>query len=56
LDTQALFAYNRAGDSDYGREMEEKFRTIGLKDYFNLRDGPYNENKVRMDEILARGK
>ena len=56
LDGQALFAYHRVSDSDYGREMAEKFRKIPLKDYFNQRDNPYKENKKIMDEILARGK
>jgi|TARA_Y100000310_G_scaffold338771_1_gene429390 enoyl-CoA hydratase len=56
LDGQALFAYHRAGDSDYAREMSEKFRTIPLKEYFSLRDDPYRDNKAVMDEILARGK
>jgi enoyl-CoA hydratase len=54
LDGQALFAFHRVSESDYARDMAEKFRTIPLKDYFNLRDDPYKENKVRMDEILAR--
>jgi len=56
LDGQALFAYHRASESDYGREMALKFGKIPLKDYFNQRDNPYKENKKIMDEILARGK
>jgi enoyl-CoA hydratase len=56
LDGQALFAYHRVSESDYGREMAEKFVTIPLKEYFNQRDNPYKENKKIMDEILARGK
>lgn len=56
LDGQALFAYHRAGDSDYAREMAEKFRSVPLKEYFSLRDDPYKENKAIMDEILARGR
>ena len=56
LDDQALWAYHRVSESDYAREMSEKFRTLPLKEYFNLRDDPYKENKVRMDEILARSK
>ena len=56
MEDQALYAYHRVSESDYAREMSEKFRTIPLKEYFNLRDDPYKENKVRMDEILARSK
>jgi len=56
LDGQALFAYHRVSDSDYGREMAKKFVEIPLKEYFNQRDNPYKENKKIMDEILARGK
>ena len=56
MEHQALYAYHRVSESDYAREMSEKFRTIPLKEYFNLRDDPYKENKVRMDKILARSK
>ena len=56
MEDQALYAYHRVSESDYAREMSEKFRTIPLKEYFNLRDDPYKENKVRMDKILARSK
>jgi enoyl-CoA hydratase len=54
LDGQALFAYHRVSESDYARDMSEKFRDMPLKEYLNLRDDPYKENKVRLDEILAR--
>ena len=54
LDGQALFAYHRVSESDFARDMAEKFGSMPLKEYLNLRDDPYKENKVRMDEILAR--
>lgn len=54
LDQQAQYTYHRVAESEYGREMSEKFGTIGLKDYFKLRDDPYRENKERMDKILSR--
>jgi enoyl-CoA hydratase len=56
LDAQAQFAYHRVSESDYAREMAEKFRSMPLKEYFNLRDEPYKENKKVMDEILSRSK
>jgi enoyl-CoA hydratase len=54
LDAQALFAFHRVSESDYGREMSEKFRNMPLKEYLKLRDDPYKENKTKLDEILAR--
>ncbi len=56
LDQQAQYAFHRVAESDYGREMSAKFGKIALKDYFKLRDDPYRENNVKMDEILARQK
>ena len=56
LDGQALFAYHRVSESDFARDMAKKFGSMPLKEYLNLRDDPYKENKARMDEILARQK
>ena len=54
LDGQAQYAGHRVSESDYAREMAEKFRELPLKEYLNLRDDPYKENKARLDAILAR--
>jgi hypothetical protein len=56
VEVSALFAYQRARESEPGRKWDEKFRTIPLKEYFNQRDKPYADLKAKMDEILARGK
>lgn len=56
LDGQALFAYHRVSESDFARDMAKKFGSMPLKEYLNLRDDPYKENKARMDEILERQK
>ena len=54
LDGQAQYAYHRVSESDYARDMSKKFREMPLKDYLNLRDDPYKENKAKLDSILSR--
>ncbi|MDD9961487.1 MAG: enoyl-CoA hydratase-related protein [Gammaproteobacteria bacterium] len=54
LDVQAQYAGHRLSESDFAREMAEKFRELPLKEYLNLRDDPYKENKARLDAIMAR--
>jgi enoyl-CoA hydratase len=56
VEVSALFAYHRARESDYGKEMDEMFRTMPLKQYFIKRDKPYEDLKTELDKILARGK
>ena len=54
LDGQAQYAYHRVSESDYARDMSKKFREMPLKEYLNLRDDPYKENKGKLDSILSR--
>ena len=56
LEAQALFAYHRARESDYGKKMDELFGSIPLKEYFQLRDNPYKENQAAMEAILNRSR
>ena len=35
-------------------DLSKKFREMPLKEYLNLRDDPYKENKGKLDSILSR--
>jgi len=56
VETSALFAYHRARESDYGRQMDELFRKVPLKEYLKVRDTPYKESQAKLDALLKQAK
>jgi len=56
LETSALFAYHRANESEYAREMAELFQKLPLKEYLNIRDRRYKDYRTAEETILKRSK
>jgi len=56
LETSALFAYHRANESPYAREMAELFQKVPLREYLTTRDARYKDYRTAEDTILKRTK
>lgn len=56
VETSALFAYHRAMDSEYARQMDALFRRVPLKQYLNTRDEAYTKNRTEINEVLKKAE
>jgi len=56
VETSALFAYHRAMDSDYAKQMNDLFGKVPLKDYLKTRDARYQENRTELENVLRKSK
>jgi hypothetical protein len=56
VETSALFAYHRAMDSDYARQMNELIRKVPLREYLAVRDKPYKESAPEIEALLKKAK
>jgi enoyl-CoA hydratase len=56
VETSALFAYHRARESDYGRQMDELIRKVPLKEYLTTRDQPYKDSQAEIDALLKKDR
>ncbi|HEY90497.1 MAG TPA: hypothetical protein G4O07_01565, partial [Dehalococcoidia bacterium] len=56
LETQALFAYHRAGDTEYAQKMAKLFKEVPLREYLDIRDKPYKDYRAAEQVILDRNK
>jgi len=56
LETSALFAYHRTAESEYAREMATMFMQVPLREYLDIRDGPYKDYRTAEQTILDRAR
>ncbi|MFC1913556.1 enoyl-CoA hydratase/isomerase family protein [Chloroflexota bacterium] len=56
LEVGTMSTYHRAMESDYAKEMDDIFKKKPLKEYLNIRDKPYKDNKAEQEDIMDRHK